>query len=79
MAIIVILIAISLSIAILFLAIFYWNMKSGQYDDTYTPSVRILFEHKTMMEKEKTGKKEAINLPGAQNQTAHGLADAVRK
>lgn len=46
MAIIIILIAISLSIAILFLAIFYWNMKSGQFDDTYTPSVRILFDNK---------------------------------
>ena len=79
MAIIVILIAISLSIAILFLAIFYWNMKSGQYDDTYTPSVRILFENKTMMEKEKTGKKESNDLPGAKKQTVHGLADTVRK
>ena len=48
MAIIIILIAISLSIAILFLAIFYWNMKSGQYDDTYTPSVRMLFDNKTL-------------------------------
>lgn len=47
MAIIIILIAISLSIAVLFLVIFYWNMKSGQYDDTYTPSVRMLFDNKT--------------------------------
>jgi len=46
MAIIILLIAISLSIAVLFLAIFYWNMKSGQYDDTYTPSVRMLFDNK---------------------------------
>jgi cbb3-type cytochrome oxidase maturation protein len=46
MTIIILLIAISLSIAILFLVIFYWNMKSGQYDDTYTPSVRMLFDNK---------------------------------
>lgn len=46
MGIIVILILISLSIAVLFLSIFYWNMKSGQYDDTYTPSVRMLFDGK---------------------------------
>jgi cbb3-type cytochrome oxidase maturation protein len=45
MAIIILLIAISLSIAVLFLAIFFWSMKSGQYDDTYTPSVRMLFDH----------------------------------
>lgn len=46
MTIIILLIAISLSIAVLFLLIFYWNMKSGQYDDTYTPSVRMLFDNK---------------------------------
>lgn len=46
MAIITLLILISLSIAILFLVIFYWSIKSGQYDDTYTPSIRMLFEYK---------------------------------
>ena len=45
------LIAISLSIAILFLVIFCWNMRSGQYDDTYTPSVRILFDDKVRKSK----------------------------
>jgi cbb3-type cytochrome oxidase maturation protein len=53
MAIIILLIAISLSIAILFLLIFYWNMKSGQYDDTYTPSVRILFDNNVPKEQPK--------------------------
>jgi cbb3-type cytochrome oxidase maturation protein len=47
MAIIVLLIAISLSIALLFLGIFFWSMKSGQYDDTFTPSVRMLFDDKS--------------------------------
>ncbi|MEO7988355.1 MAG: cbb3-type cytochrome oxidase assembly protein CcoS [Chryseolinea sp.] len=46
MGIIVLLIAISVTIAVLFLSIFYWNIKNGQYDDTYTPSVRMLFEDK---------------------------------
>ncbi|MCU0397916.1 MAG: cbb3-type cytochrome oxidase assembly protein CcoS [Cyclobacteriaceae bacterium] len=46
MTIIILLILISLSMAIVFLLIFYWSMKSGQYDDTYTPSVRMLFEDK---------------------------------
>ena len=27
-----------------FLMVFFWNVKSGQYDDDYTPSVRMLFE-----------------------------------
>lgn len=46
MSIITLLITISLTIALLFLGIFLWSMKSGQYDDTYTPSVRMLFDDK---------------------------------
>jgi len=46
MLIIILLIAISLTIAILFLAAFIWSMKSGQFDDTYGPSVRMLFDDK---------------------------------
>ena len=46
MAIIVLLISISLFIAVGFLISFLWNMKSGQYDDTYSPSVRMLFDNK---------------------------------
>lgn len=41
------LIAISLTIAVVFLIVFFWNLRSGQYDDTYTPSVRMLFDNKT--------------------------------
>lgn len=46
MSIIVLLISISLTIAILFLGSFLWSMRSGQFDDTYGPSVRMLFEDK---------------------------------
>ncbi len=50
MKIIILLILISLTIAVTFLLIFYWSMKSGQYDDTYTPSIRMLFEDKRKAE-----------------------------
>ncbi|MBX2899406.1 MAG: cbb3-type cytochrome oxidase assembly protein CcoS [Cyclobacteriaceae bacterium] len=46
MLIIVLLISISLTIAIIFLAAFVWSMRSGQFDDTYGPSVRMLFDDK---------------------------------
>ncbi|HCW06884.1 MAG TPA: cbb3-type cytochrome oxidase assembly protein CcoS [Cytophagales bacterium] len=46
MNIIIVLISISLTIALIFLGVFYWNLKSGQYEDTYTPSVRMLFDDK---------------------------------
>jgi len=40
------LIGISLVLAIFFLVSFLLNIKKGQYDDMYTPSIRILFEDK---------------------------------
>lgn len=37
-------IAASLFLAICFLVAFVWASKNGQYDDTYTHSVRMLFD-----------------------------------
>jgi cbb3-type cytochrome oxidase maturation protein len=56
MAIIVVLISISLLIALGFLVSFIWNLKSGQYDDTYSPSVRMLFEDKPKTKKSNKNK-----------------------
>jgi cbb3-type cytochrome oxidase maturation protein len=44
MAVLVLLIGISLLVAIGFLMSFFWSVKDGQYDDDYTPSVRMLFD-----------------------------------
>jgi cbb3-type cytochrome oxidase maturation protein len=44
MSVIYVLLAISLVVAVIFFAAFIVSVKSGQYDDTYTPSVRMLFE-----------------------------------
>jgi cbb3-type cytochrome oxidase maturation protein len=42
MSVIVILILVSLSLALGFLACFVWAVRSGQYEDTFTPSMRVL-------------------------------------
>ena len=44
MSVIVVLVIVSIMVAGGFLAAFIWSVKSGQYDDTYSPSVRILFD-----------------------------------
>ena len=44
MSVIVILICVSVLVALGFLAAFLWAVKSGQYDDKYTPSIRMLFD-----------------------------------
>ncbi len=46
MEIIFLLVAISLALAGTFLFLFFKAIKGGQFDDGYTPSVRILFENK---------------------------------
>ncbi len=44
MNIMFLLIGVSLLAALTFLLLFIWAVKSGQYDDTFTPSVRVLFD-----------------------------------
>ena len=44
MSVILILIIASLTLALGFLAGFIWAVRSGQFEDTYTPSMRLLTE-----------------------------------
>ena len=46
MSVLILLIAFSILIAGGFLFAFIWSVKKGQFDDDYTPSVRILFDDK---------------------------------
>ncbi|MFH2036372.1 MAG: cbb3-type cytochrome oxidase assembly protein CcoS [Candidatus Zixiibacteriota bacterium] len=56
MKVMVILIFFSLIVAIGFLAAFIWSLRKGQFDDLYTPSVRILFDNEKNSEnKDKRG------------------------
>lgn len=48
MNIIFLLIGISLLVALTFLGGFLWAVRSGQYEDDYTPSVRMLFEEEVV-------------------------------
>jgi cbb3-type cytochrome oxidase maturation protein len=45
MSVIIVLIGFSLLVAVVFLFAFLWAVKNGQYEDRYTPSVRILFDN----------------------------------
>jgi cbb3-type cytochrome oxidase maturation protein len=51
MSVLILLIGFSILIAGGFLVAFIWSVKKGQYDDDYTPSVRILFDDKPIAEK----------------------------
>ena len=57
MSVIYLLLAISICVAIVFFVVFIWAVKSGQYDDSYTPSVRMLFEDEIKKESKNQSKK----------------------
>ena len=44
MSVLVLLIGASLALATLFLLAFVWAVRSGQYEDTCTPSLRVLLK-----------------------------------
>jgi cbb3-type cytochrome oxidase maturation protein len=54
MSVIYVLLAISITVALAFFAAFVLSVKSGQYDDTYTPSVRMLFEDEVVKDEKKS-------------------------
>ena len=50
MSVIYLLISISILVAIVFFIAFIRAVKTGQYDDDYTPSVRMLFDDELIKE-----------------------------
>lgn len=54
MSVIYLLISISIIMAIVFFFAFVKAVKSGQYDDDYTPSVRMLFDDELVKDKPKS-------------------------
>jgi len=53
MSVIYLLISISIIVAIVFFIAFIRAVKTGQYDDDYTPSVRMLFDDELKIENPK--------------------------
>ena len=51
MSVIYLLISISIFVTIGFFIAFVFAVKSGQYDDDYTPSVRMLFDDELIKSK----------------------------
>lgn len=56
MNIIYLLLALSVLVAIIFFIAFIVSVKKGQYDDVYTPSVRMLFDDELVESKSKQSK-----------------------
>ncbi|TLP80303.1 cbb3-type cytochrome oxidase assembly protein CcoS [Maribacter sp. ACAM166] len=53
MSVIYMLLIISLIVALIFFVAFIFSVRKGQYDDSYTPSVRMLFEDELVKDEPK--------------------------
>ncbi|MGZ0017766.1 cbb3-type cytochrome oxidase assembly protein CcoS [Yeosuana sp. AK3] len=51
MNVIYIMLTVSIFVAVIFFIAFIIAVRNGQYDDSYTPSVRMLFEDELVKEK----------------------------
>ncbi len=60
MSVIYLLISVSIVVALIFLIAFIKAVKSGQYDDDYTPSVRMLFDDEVKKDSNKNPNKNQI-------------------
>lgn len=61
MSVIYILLSISIIVALIFFIAFIIAVKNGQYDDSYTPSIRMLFEDELVKDQTKPSKTKKIN------------------
>lgn len=61
MSIIYMLLAISIVVALVFFVAFIVSVKKGQYDDVYTPSVRMLFEDELVPDEPVGDSKEKLD------------------
>lgn len=50
MSVIYLLLTLSILVALVFFIAFIYSVKRGQYDDSYTPSVRMLFDDELVKE-----------------------------
>ena len=68
MSVVIILILASLTVALIFLAGFVWAVRNGQYEDTLTPSMRVLAEDDFNRAGEKSASAPALNEKAKRNQ-----------
>ena len=61
MEVLYITIGVSIIVALIFFFAFIKSVKAGQYDDTYTPSVRMLFDDELVIVKKKEDKESTSN------------------
>lgn len=60
MSVIYLLLSLSILVAVIFFVAFIFAVRNGQYDDSYTPSVRMLFEDELVKKTKKNIKESKL-------------------
>lgn len=66
MSVVIVLILASLTVGLIFLAAFTWCVRSGQYEDTFTPSLRVLVDETTSAPALTKPGNNSVPVPAAQ-------------
>ncbi|MBA4409219.1 MAG: cbb3-type cytochrome oxidase assembly protein CcoS [Bacteroidota bacterium] len=79
MSVVFVLVLVAIVMAFAFLMAFIWAVKNGQYEDTYTPSVRILFEDPPVKEAESRSDQSQLAEPEKRKpETGEGESRSVQ-
>ena len=78
MSVIILLMLASLAVGLVFVGAFIWSVRSGQYEDTLTPSMRILADDAAQIHFQKAGN-AAAPIPASENNLERRTKDNSMK
>jgi cbb3-type cytochrome oxidase maturation protein len=65
MSVLIILMLVSLAVGLTFLGAFIWSVRSGQYEDTLTPALRVLLDDPAPPQPGESGGARPVRFPKA--------------
>jgi cbb3-type cytochrome oxidase maturation protein len=75
MSVVFVLVFAAIIMAGAFLVAFIWSVKNGQYEDTYTPSVRMLFDDPPVKEAESRSDQSQLAEKGLKKEKRKGKTE----
>jgi cbb3-type cytochrome oxidase maturation protein len=79
MSVVFVLVFAAIILAGVFLIAFIWSVKNGQYEDTYTPSVRMLFDDPELEDEKKNSHNEQSQLAKEDGKTGKSYSGTKHK
>lgn len=74
MSVVIVLILASLTVGLIFLIAFVWSVRSGQYEDTLTPAMRMLLDDAGTQKPLPKAGENAAQFPASETKNPGGEA-----